>query len=103
VHAVINAVSALFTIGKQYFSEDHTLNRNQLHLDLKELFEGTEIVFHEFKRVTARFEVRHIVKSRHYCYICPKHLFLHPGPVESTKPEEPPKEDGDDPRIKPCE
>lgn len=35
VHAVINAVSALFTIPENYFLSDHTLNRNQLHLDLK--------------------------------------------------------------------
>jgi tRNA U38,U39,U40 pseudouridine synthase TruA len=55
VHAVLNGISCLFTIGKHMYQEDGTLNRNQLHLELKELFEGTEIVYHCFKRVTSRF------------------------------------------------
>jgi tRNA pseudouridine38-40 synthase len=75
VHAVLNCVSCLFTIDKNYFDDDNILNRNHLHLDLKECFEGTDIVYHGFRRLTNRSEVRHIVRSRHYCYICPKELF----------------------------
>ena len=72
VHAVFNSVSCQFNVDKSYFDEDNILNRNKLHLDLKELFEDTEIVFHGFRRVTMRFQVRYVVKSRNYCYVCPK-------------------------------
>ena len=38
VHAVVNAISCLFQIDKKYYNEDHTLNVNKIHLDLKDIF-----------------------------------------------------------------
>jgi tRNA U38,U39,U40 pseudouridine synthase TruA len=39
VHAVVNGISCEFYIDKNYFNEDSTLNKEKLHLDLKEAFE----------------------------------------------------------------
>lgn len=53
------------------------LIKNKLHLDLKEVFEQTNnIVFHCFKRVTTRFEMRQTIQSRKYSYVCPVRYFL---------------------------
>ena len=39
------------------------------------MFEGSEIEIHGLKRVTTRFDIRQMVKSRTYSYVCPLAYF----------------------------
>lgn len=48
------------------------------------MFENTEITIHSFNKVSCRFDIRSFVKSRTYCYICPRSYFAKDG---STKQE----------------
>ena len=75
VHAILNGVSCLFSVPQQFY-EEGTLNHNRLHLEFKEALEDTPITYHCFKRVTTRFELRKLVHTRQYCYICHKMFFL---------------------------
>lgn len=52
------------------------LQKNKLLLSIKQIFENTEIVIHALHKVTARFDIRAMVKSRTYCYICPANYFI---------------------------
>ena len=70
----MNGISCLFNIDNMYFDEDKTLNKNHLDLAFRELFEGSEVTYHCFKRVTTKFEIRFMIKSRHYAYLCPKEI-----------------------------
>ncbi len=75
VHAVVNGISCEFVLDKKYFDEHSMLIREKLHLDLKEMFDNSGVVFHCFKRVSTRFEMRHVIQSRRYSYICPVKYF----------------------------
>lgn len=69
---MVNGISTIFNIHEKFYDEDNTLNKNKLHASFEELFTDSDIVYHCFKRVINRFEMRQYVKSRVYNYICPK-------------------------------
>lgn len=75
VHAIINGISCLFSIPEGFYDESKILKKDELLVKLKEMFEHTEIVIHGFRRVVCRFDIRQMVKSRTYCYICPASYF----------------------------
>ncbi len=81
MHAVLNGFSCEFNIDKKYFDEDSTLNVKKLHMAMAECFEGSGLIFHCFRKVTTRFEMRHVIQARKYAYICPLKYFEEEGKV----------------------
>lgn len=97
VHAVLNGVSFLISLkSDEYIEEDMLedggsskrrkgIDHEKINRRLHGLFKS--ITVYGVKEVRKKFDIRQIVKSREYCYICPIKLFqngLHPTSKEET-------------------